>query len=381
MVLSKTNVSFIVTLQLMKIKNIMSLAFTATLALFVSCSNDYGNPEVPNAEMALVQVSFAGASPGSRAFDPENQGTDIRNLRFYYSIGNKYFDPVSGGYMSAPDVSDLLGVSGATYSIPVPSNAEKLYVVTNLGAETEYPAASDLKNDREQVHLMSIIEDGVTSSGVATLSFTTAPAGTKLEDGTEINLVAEAKVEMKFIPARIDVTLINEMENYGVPGALSFNKVAILYCSQKIYAIPPFKPRFQNNAHGLSGWGDKHSYFVYPVLAKVWTPTAANVPEQDLKHTFYTFPPIGGVHQILTAVASRGDETIYFPVHFNGIDIKHTIEYSTRYNVTMTFRGDATQGYGGGTGDPEIPIQDGAVTVEITPAEWNVIDGIENILE
>lgn len=358
----------------MKIKYVMSLALAATLTLLASCSNDNDSLETPKAEMALVKVSFAGGSSESRAFDAGDKGVALSDIKLYYSIGSDIFTPASGGYIPAPDISLPLGVTGTTYSIPVPSNAEKLYVIGNLGVETNYPAASALKTFTKE--LRDLNSDAIWSYGMTPLSFAAAPGGAQL-DGTDINLVAEATVQMELIPARIDVTLVNEMENYATAGALSFSEVAVMYSAEKTLMLSPFGVTPASYVHGLDVWPGMSSATKLSTLSKAWTPTAANVPAEDGKETFYVLPPVGDENLILTAVGTKGSETIYFPVHFNGTDVKHTIESGKSYEVTITFKGDANEGNGGGTIDPEVPVQSAAVTVEITPATWDVVKNIE----
>ena len=344
---------------------VVALSFASVLA-FVGCSKDDGNvPVVPQGEKAILRIGFSdyNPSPGARAFDENNAGTDVNNA--YVFVLNAMGGVMDKFYVAQEDVPVVT-------ERPTTTAAKKVYVLGNTGNVASFAlVANEAGLKAEIAKLESLAATDVWLQESAAIDFSATTAGG--------DPLANVDIQLKPIPARIDVKVINSMDNWSTAegsGLIEIKGVAVLYSAgyshyiptfiPSIAAVAGFEPAGEYYRSGISGWASEANSSVYAALDKSW-----DVSSGDFAETFYALP--GGAafdkNTIVTVYGSYNDEDFYWPAHFSATDLKRVLENGKFYTLTITLGGNALSG-GGGTIDPEEEVVGAFITVNITSSGW-----------
>lgn len=363
----------------MKFFNFLLAALTIA-ALFVSCSKE--NIEVPSltGENAILKVSFVNKSSNplmARALDDADEKA-VHSATLF--VINNDGAIVMSEFVSGEDINN------ADKEYVVTTVAKKVIAVANIDLSfnpVENPKTLfELKKDLvalEDLYASILAGEGFYASGTDDLIF---------EENEEGKQFAVAEIKATLLPAKINVTVTNNMKNYSDDKGLMLEDVAILYSagySQWVATTEngaDFYPAIANAniaaayfRSGFTGWTTEETdqnTVDDTGLLKTWT-----APATPFEETFYVYPtpPSGaafGKNTILVIRASwtgaDGDkepEARYFPVHFNNVD-KQELTSGYQYDVKIILKGDASAG-GGSVTDPEFEVVDAyfSVTVEI----------------
>lgn len=370
------------------------LACAVLIIGFASCSKDDDKDSSGNAFPAFVRIQVKGTVPvtSTRAIDGDQANTISDLTVFIFGPSNEI---LTRKYMTATEYSN-----GASVKIPTTTAAQHVFVVGNIG--TDETGAGGLfgstVTNYSQLQSAYLELNNISETALWIEGNTTTPllfSSTNPGD----DLIATAVIQMELIPSRIDVYINNNMTNYAPAGAnnsMVLNDVGFLNSGGWTSPVPNFVPastipslapyyRSAFNGYAsfpatgvavlgslLADWNGNTSSTFVPTGATATQPANFN---NQFTYTFYALPNLGRTEIVtVRATLGNGNGLIYFPIHFDTADTGfQTFENGKRYIVTMNLNGDATTSGGGGT-DPEIPITNAFVTIEVVPAEWDIKD-------
>ena len=344
---------------------VVALSFASVLA-FIGCAKDDGNvPVMPQGEKAVLRIGFSdyNPSPGARAFDVTDAGTEVNNA--YVFVLNAMGGVMDKFYVAPEDVP-------AVTERPTTTAAKKVYVLGNTGNVASFASvANEAGLKAEIAKLENLAASDIWLQESAAINFSDETAG-----GAPL---ATVDIELKPIPARIDVKVINDMDNWSTAQdgeLIQIDGVAVLYSAGYSHYVPTFIPsiaaasEFEPAANyyrsGIDGWASVTNSSVYAGLNKAWDASSGNFEE-----TFYALPG-GAAHGKNTIVAVYGSyngEDFYWPAHFSSTDLKRVLENGKFYTLTINLGGNALSG-GGGTIDPEEEVVGAFITVNISSSGW-----------
>ena len=364
---------------------------------FVSCTKEASDDQ-SGGEQATIQINITNPEV-TKAFDAED-GSTINDVTVLIiargSIINKYW---------FANLSELTTANTAK-SIITTTVAEHVYIVGNLSSSSTI-AGSGLFGDGvktvAQAEAVKYALAGITKTNVPTFGKTATQLSFSADGDTQ---KAEAPIQMGLIPARIDVTVNNNMTNYGTTDAIVLQSVGIVFSGKETLLIPNTTTYYElaytaNSNFYASGYlgypnqtADDHVTTAVTSLVAPWTansdatwvasPGVASEPANFLSQytkTFYVIPVDNNKNTIVTVMgkfpvgAVHADETKFYPAHFGTADVGNTqIESGKQYELTINLNGDASDGTGGGgTDTPEIPVTSGYVTINLTPKAWQAV--------
>ena len=344
---------------------VVALSFASVLA-FVGCAKDDGNvPVMPQGEKAVLRIGFSdyNPSPGARAFDGTDAGTEVNNA--YVFVLNAMGGVMDKFYVSPEDVPTVT-------ERPTTTAAKKVYVLGNTGNVASFASVANeagLKAEIAKLENLAAADIWLQESSAINFSDATASG----------DPLAKVDIQLKPIPARIDVKVVNDMDNWTTAesgGLIEIEGVAILYSAGYSHYVPTFIPSiaavagFESTGEyyrsGIAGWTSEENSSVYAALDKAW-----DVSSGDFAETFYALP--GGAafdkNTIVTVYGSYNGEDFYWPAHFSSTDLKRVLENGKFYTLTINLGGNALSG-GGGTIDPEEEVVGAFITVNISSSGW-----------
>lgn len=376
------------------------LSCAVLLMGFASCSKDDDNSPKEEGYPAFVRIQVKGTIPATspRAID-NDQASEISDLTVF--ILGPSNEILNRKYMTATEYTN-----GASVKIPTTTIAQHIFVVGNVGSDQTGAGGLFGPNVLSYTQLQSAYLElsNLSTDYLWIEGHTTAPLSFVSTNPGD-DLVATAAIQMELIPARIDVYVNNNMTNYDPAGVTSIKlaDVGVLNTSGWSSPVPNFipastipslAPYYRSGFSGypsfpatgvsvvpslLTGWSANASSTFAPTTATPIQP--ANFIDQ-FTYTFYALPSLGRtvILSVRAALGTDGgglggsDAFLYFPVHFDTADTGfQTFENGKRYIMTINLNGNAAIGGGGGT-DPEIPVTSAFVTVEVTPAQWDIKD-------
>lgn len=351
------------------------LAAIAATTLFAACNKENANTTEAAGSPAKLSIVFKN-SAHTRAFDTTDE-TVINNATAF--VLNEAGEIMAEFFIPTSEINE-----GEEYEIT--TAARKVVVIANTDLTgLGLSSLSALKNAMATLEALDGSEGFFASGTSAALSFDEVAT----TDG--VSPLAEAEVTMNLLPAKLNVTVVNSMENYdfedGEKG-LILNDVAILYSAGFSHWVAatengtdfyPLTTAVVSPAKyfrsGFLGWDEEITAQndVFADLCQTWADT-----EEDFKETFYTYPIASGAHSKNTILVVRATwhgedgtatpEYRYFPVHFTTSDVGELVS-GREYNVTITLSGDAEAG-GGSVIDPEDEVVTAYFTVAVEIAAW-----------
>ncbi len=342
----------------MKITKFFAAALAAT-TLLASCNKEPG--ERPEGEKAQLTI---GVSPKTRAAGTVTGDADnkVNEFKAFVFQGNKLQATLTS--TSGAAVTDD-NVTTAATEIYVVANANDLLATGITDKPTLMAKLGNLDN-AGACSQTSASGGDIWASGNIPLSAAnfTLNASDKYE--------ATVSVPLSFVPARLNVTVVNNMTNQNVTGALTVTDIMVYNAGgqTKFFGASLIPSTYVYYAgEDMTTFNNKPAaYDVKGFLTNAYNATSGN--------HFYVFEnDATALPTILSLKATYGSQTRYFPIHFTTADAGYVIERGKSYNVTLTLTGDAdpNSGTNPGTPDPTNPIVKANLTVDITVATWDPV--------
>ncbi len=350
---------------------------------------DAGEPRPATLKINLVNPTnsnsrVAGSAPGTRP---------ISNFTIFIIDGD---DNV--GWTAYSDTGN-----NETY-IEVTTDAKAAYAIANAGDQSaNYTTRAALEAAGPLVSALEPQYTNLWASGFADGSgwnFQTADSG----DANDY-MEQEVTLDLKYIAARIVVTVDNNMTGYTneVGNTVHINSVAVLNArgQSRLFPtsgdssgslIPNQYDSTKKYVQGLSDDGFDHfpNSTDYLMDEENLVNTYEYSGTSDKTYYFYVFENDsdeqvqGEYPTIVTLVGmdATNEHKIYFPVHFasyetwadNGSGYAGGIKRGNSYNVKITLNGNAASGNGGGSLDPTVSVNNVDVDATISITEWNAIN-------
>ncbi len=389
---SKPTNSFIKT---MKTKQFLA-ALLASAAVLASCSKETGvTPEDLNAPGQPMSLKLTLSKTISRSA-PSTSSTDedavINDLVVFLTRNDGTFD-VAPVYVANPTLN--------LASITATTRATGVHIICNTGPYATGPFAG-VANLTQLLRVASALDGNPNAaSNCISKNVWMGGATSSLTPGTPVGDVAvkTATVQLGYLPAKIYVTVNNNMENYD-QGHLSLDGIAVVnggawtgfvtdYEGYKpLRSDLPAGAAFYYNGLALDPlhYADKPAAGDYMTKSLYnyttgFPMTAGQQAVMQATEGFYVFPGITdnltyvtvyGRYSADAAATTLSAPNQFFSAVFGGQDgLFSGIESGKKYLVTITLNGNANAG-GGGTDDPTEEIVDALVDITIRPALWDV---------
>lgn len=351
-------------------KNNFFVVALAALTMF-SCSKEEITNEVPSGEKANVTISLHGTETRANTSTvPHTNDQKVNNyIVFFFTEGGAL---VSKHYVADPTAADANKLTSTTA-------AKKAYIVANTGA-----LAGGIFKDVNNLSSLEAVSGSLSTA-------TAAPHAISTQTGTNVWMAGKgdvagagtslsANVTMKFLSAKVTV-IVNDQRTNNTDAS---------------------KIKITNRGIVLLNAGGKANFFANDVNQMIQTnyfngdvsyPNPANNTSATFLSEAYTangayFYAFGNSSEAMpTILAIKADReangaaatSVYYPVAFSATDAgasdasKADFIPGNSYTVTLTLKGDVAGGGGGGTIDPEEPLVNADITVNITQALWKVV--------
>jgi hypothetical protein len=413
------------------------IAAMALTTLLYACTKEEtprGGTQTTNANL---KIQFSNLTADTKTLDG-NEDTQAANLKnamvFILGASN---DILSWHYFNRTEIASppnkaLATTTSATYVWVFCNLGDSAAYVTKFGAcrsltdlQAVQGEVKDINNGLGQNDDFGIWMVG-THSGKLQFS---PPTGGKDPE-------AQAVVDLKLIPSRIDVTVHNQMKNYlknpakgaagheDFPKSLQLKDVSIIYSAARNYLFPKinagdtsFIPAYVSTPKYYAAGLDPESqasplynlvkgtmeYVPLDATNKFsnlfadWDAFKSGQNNEIFTKTFYALPAdttytganrgeltllIRAEHstrRASTAQTAPCDslQSMYFSVFFDMADVvKRRLDNGEFYNITVNLKGDA-ESTGGGTTNPNQPVLNANVIVTVNAGKWDKINPIQ----
>lgn len=375
-------------------KSVLMAVTAIAITGFWSCNK--GDSPAPSDEErpATLNITLENPSLTRVAGDAPGTGTTVTD----YSI----FVLDEGGSARWKEYVEVSSQAMLTKAMEVTTAAKAVYVIANAGSDqtgnyknkTELESANPLVNLDEQYtsRWATGSEDGTG------WTFQTADS-----DGNG-RLEEHITVRLKFIAARIVVTVDNNMNGYDgtTDGTVKISDVAVLNARGQSRLFPGTGTSLIPSSYNpgaskyIEGFAD-NSFAHYPAAGdytvegadddELNSPYTYNGADTPTKSHFYVFESDAMTEQefptivTLVGTAVDGATPVYFPVHLAPYETwaSNTTNYAggivrgNSYNITITLNGDATLGTGGGASDPTVSLKNVDLMATIEIADWTPV--------
>ncbi len=362
--------------------NCAILAVAALTLGLTSCSKDNGGKAPAQGKEAKLNISVT-APENSRASvtDPATIPSDmVNNFTAFVVEGATLYSGYSDDGTALEDATAITATTASTAVYVIANAGDLTATVTTVDALTNYIA--DLNGTGSQTGA-----DGRWATGQIALT-----SADFVQEGDDF--IASKSINLTFIAARITVKVVNSMENYGNPGSLTLESVAILNARGQSRLFPtsgqtsliPSSYTSGNAKNFYQGLAND-SFASYPAAGDFTMATALLSDEITTPATqtfyYYVFENDADTPEefptIVTIIGDDNGDPVYWPVHITsyeswgaGSGSVASITRANSYNLTITLSGDAA-GNGGGTTDPTTPIVNALVNVSVTLTPWNPV--------
>lgn len=355
-----------------KVSFFAMFAATALMMGVTSCSNDdnVGEEGQPvEGKTASLTITIDNPATGRATGTASTGDATVSNFTVFVvddkdAIAWKQYVDLSSG-----------GANPAT--LTVNTSAKEVYVIANAGNQSSYTTKAALVAATEN---LTSQYTGRWATGNVTIA-----SGDWTTNTTTGDMEAQKTVDLQFIASRITVKVDNQMPNYDgtTPGTIILNDVAVLNANSNSLLfgsslIPSGGMTFQSGLAltGLANWPS--SVTTNTDLTDSYD-NAQHSTAQDFHYYVYEnnasvvtdFPTIVTV----VGVDANGDD-VYYPVHLAPYEQWATgstagsVERGKSYDITITLKGDAQSGNGGGTIDPTTPVTSAELEVTISITDW-----------
>lgn len=312
----------------------------------------------------MMRVSLAGSS-GTRAVVEPGDDSRIYDFRVYVFAAN------SGALEKAvqgnieDEVTEISGLNTST--------TKKVVVLTNLGAEENYPAVSNYADftttiqpillDRQTPELAN--SNGYIMSGISENPITLTP-----------DVVVKEMIAVKRVVARISLASITvspeagtDISNFRITG-VSVQRVA---SELTLSPVRSYYGEYHYGGFGSTGEELEVTSFLADDLEIEGGIVADK--KYEFNNYFLVFPN-GNEEGNATLLTIRGEldgELIYYPIKVNyregAVNTDgYFVESNKHYQLNVTLKNIQD-----GTTDPEVPGEDADLEVEIVVEDWEVI--------
>lgn len=376
---------------------IMAAAVIAITGL-TGCNS--GDGPAPGEEQAAILniklINPALTRVAGTASTSENTITDV-NIFVLDAAGDV------GWSMWVPNAGSL---PNKTVAIQVTTAAKSVYAIANAGEDLS--ETFDNRGELESTGPMAELGDQYTAlcaTGTADGSSWTFQAPDSNGNGF---LEQNVDLELKFIAARIAVSVYNNMNDYDGSSANSvrLTEVAVLNARGESRLFPgngtsliPTSSSAQDKKfiEGLANPTAPATPFAYFPASSDYTVEAPDVNRLNSPYTFtnastpsnsyfYVFEndanTMNAFPTIVTLVGTDVyDNPVYFPVHLASYETWATnndgytggVERGKSYNITINLNGNAKVGTGGGAPDPTRNVQNVELMVKVEIANWTPV--------
>ncbi|MCD7940394.1 MAG: fimbrial protein [Bacteroides intestinalis] len=366
-------------------KKVSFFAMLAAVALMTgttSCSNDDNVGEDGQSgagERASLTITIdnpAMSRAGGTALTGDNA---VKNFTVFV-VDDKgdipwkqYVDLSSGGANPA--------------TLTVSTNAKEVYVIANAGNQTGTHTA---KSTLVAVTEMLSSQVGTTGARWATGNATIANSDWKTNAG---NMEANISIDLQFIAARITVKVDNQMSNYDGTAGTILKNVAVLNANTESLLFGSGTPLSLIPGNGMdlqaglilnniANWPTSATAAV-AYLADSYD-NAGSFPNNTQDFYYYVYEnnatTAGKFPTIVTVVGVDADgNDVYYPVHLAPYEqwgsgsTSASVQRGKSYDITITLKGDASKGNGGGGTDPTIPVTTAELEVTIDIKDWQPV--------
>lgn len=359
------------------------VAALAAVTMLASCSKEDNGGGSKTGTPAKVSLKIVG-NAGTRATSEHTVGNADNTI----SEVTIFFVRADGSFDRAALAVTLPGQVAQLNDIAVTSLLTNVYVVANANAAVAaVPTITNLATLKSK--LVDIESAGAITQVAPTLTANGTGSGGKIyqvgsataviyttsgEGATNLTTVA-----MGFVPARIRVSVTNNMTN---PSSITLDNISIVNAVTQSFLFPTSPATTLDATSKTYSWGMADNTFTN-------VPTGADFSKTYYTETysttstpfFYVFPNketsydllAGGTHPTIVVLKGTfNSNPIFFPVRFDGLDVSDHIESGKAYDLAITLSGDASVG-GGGTDDPTVAVVSAFVQVEVTPATWTTV--------
>ena len=352
------------------------ILFAAVAALFVFTScNKEDNGIIGDGQDAKLIVNVA--NPSSKAI---GAAATADNTITGYEIF--VFDA------SGNNIGYVTG-STATQEVTTTTNAKEVYVIANA------PAGLFSATTSKAALLAAVTDLDPTTAANSQYTKRWATGSGAVGNFTQSggDFVATATVAMKFVAARITVTIDNQMQNYdgaATDGSFVLKGVSVLNATKESKLYGTSLVSGSAFYAGIDMTGFTYVPTTYSVKSFLRDAITAGVPDAAGYH-FYVFENAATAATAFpTIVMLEGEydnQPIYLPIHLAAYEQFFTgsmtggIVRGNSYNLTFKLTGDPTFNGGGtypgdtgGTEDPTIPADvTGKCTVTLSINDWTPV--------
>lgn len=365
--------------------------------------------------------------------DYENQSTG-ESERIKLKDGHIFIADASGSIITSVAIN-ASHTPGSSYQYTTTTAAARVYIVGNYDNYPSISSIGSLTDLKKVVTPLSSIDQTSTNYATDKLIVVGTHTGADLDWSGATDTDSDgrkelgATVTLEPLATKINVTVVNKQKNYIVTPANSdyvIKDLSVLYSSNNAhlfvqghggsspvlgvqYAPASFTgtniERYYTS--GLGPWSSYNTdiaaskYYTFTgntSLVAAWPTTFATTSfsdgtldaqaDQTFKRTFYVYAGIypGDKPLIVTLRAGAFNDAtkddVFYPIildednHLSKIitGLKYPAN-GRAYQVKITLTGNAKSG-GGGSTDPEIPVEGADVDITIEQAEWIVVPDI-----
>ena len=350
-------------------KKIFFAALAAT-TLLAACSKEDNGTASEGAKAKLkVTVSTSSRAGGEGAAgDATITGY---NLFVFDAAGNNI------GYTTG---------SSGTETVETTTSAKEVYVIANSAGLT----LSDATTKAALLALTNDLDDATNNQRAKRWATGSATIGAFTQDASG-DFEASVSVNMKFITARIQVSITNSMSNYvatSTTGSFVLKGVSVLNATAASKLFGSSLVSGTAYYAGIDMTGFENVPASYSEKAFLKDAIASGVANPNGYHYYVFENAATAVDEFPTIVVVEGTygpaaQPVYFPVHLAAYEsfasggLTASVERGKSYDLAITLKGDAgytaPQDYPGGTGgtdDPTVPSVKLTLTIGLSITDW-----------
>lgn len=355
------------------------LAALAVIALASSCSKENENATPEQGQKATLNVTV-DAPVLSRAVAASVPADVVGNFSVFITdnTGEIQWSAYSatGAALTGPD------------AVTVTTTAQNVYIVANAGDLTSSISTMAALN----AYLADLNGTGSQASAANRWATGQSASLNFVQSGNDF--VATTTVTLQFIAARITVTVDNQMTNYGAPGSLTLDNIAVLNARGEslLFGTSLIPTTYSAGKKFYTGYdeptpGDFAPYWPaagdYTVASSIlFDALNINTSTGVVSDVYYYYVfendalTAADMPTIVTLIGDDNGNPVSWPVHLApyeqweaGSGTVSSIERGKSYNINIKLTGDAANG-GGGVWPPVNPVINSKVEITVSLTDW-----------